>query len=57
MTGAIINLTSGALVDESAGPAVHPGDRRMAVVELVQAKAANVASAYLPTGAGLQELP
>ena len=29
----------------------------LAVVELVQAKAASVASAYLPTGAGLQELP
>jgi 3-oxoacyl-[acyl-carrier protein] reductase len=42
---------------EQSGPPVTPEIAGTALVELVRADAANVASAYLLTGAGLQELP
>jgi hypothetical protein len=53
-------LGSGLSVEaylEQSGPPVTPEIAGTALVELVRADAANVASAYLLTGAGLQELP
>jgi 3-oxoacyl-[acyl-carrier protein] reductase len=40
-----------------AGPLVTPEIASTALVELLQADAANVAPAYLLTGAGLENLP
>jgi hypothetical protein len=42
---------------EQLGPLVTPAIAGTALVELVQADAANVAPAYMLTGAGLQQLP